>query len=122
MDNDEFVATIRKMNKDQLFGLVMQMPEYLIDSYYLIFREAIRGRYLELSNNKNTNKIEDTKIKITIDISSNPNSRTESIIDLSNLDITENEWKLMDNDSREDLIWELVHENINWSFEEIKLD
>ena len=45
MNNDEVVLMIMSMNKDQLFEFVMLRPEFLCDSYYRVFGNAIQKRY-----------------------------------------------------------------------------
>ena len=45
MNNDEVVLMIMSMNKDQLFEFVMLRPEFLCDSYYRVFGDAIQKRY-----------------------------------------------------------------------------
>lgn len=46
--NDEEVAKIFKLSKDELLDYILESPEYLTDSYYAVFGIAIHKRRLQL--------------------------------------------------------------------------
>lgn len=48
MSNKTVVKRIMGYDKDSLFDFVMSNPEYLTDSYYREFGDAIRHRYKQL--------------------------------------------------------------------------
>ena len=47
-DDEVFIVQIKGMDEEALLDLVMEYPEYLTDSYYRLFRSAIKRRYKQL--------------------------------------------------------------------------
>jgi hypothetical protein len=48
MNDKQQAEVIMKMTALELLDYVMTFPEYLMDSYYKVFGDAIRARYKEL--------------------------------------------------------------------------
>lgn len=46
--NDEEVAKIFSLDKDELLDYILENPEYLTDSYYVVFGIAIHKRRIQL--------------------------------------------------------------------------
>jgi len=51
MNNEEYIKDIMKMDTKQLLTEVITNPEYLVDSYYNVFGDAINKRYEQLIEN-----------------------------------------------------------------------
>lgn len=48
-EDDKFVRKIMKMNSIEILGILIESPEYLSDSYFRLFENAIIERYKELT-------------------------------------------------------------------------
>jgi len=52
MTDVEYIETIKKMSKDELFSEILDHPSYLTDRYYHDFCIAIYDRYNQLTEEK----------------------------------------------------------------------
>ena len=60
------------------------------------------------------------KLKIWCDSGANIHSKRELIIDLSYIGFTEEEWKRMHKDEKEQIAKEVAFEQLDWGYEEVE--
>jgi len=47
--NEDYIEAVSNMNERQLLDQVIENPEYLTDSYYHVFADALNKRYVQLT-------------------------------------------------------------------------
>ena len=60
------------------------------------------------------------KLKIWCDSGANARSKREVIVELSDIGFTEEEWKRLHEDEKEQIAKEVAFEQLDWGFEEVE--